>query len=122
MGTAPPRPCARPGCGALVSGAAYCPDHRATREGGRPSSPRRLYGKRWHARAHLFRRHYPLCGMRPNGQRPIGSRCYDEGRTTPGFQTDHVVPHRGDLRLFWDENNWQTLCAACGSAKTASGA
>lgn len=23
---------------------------------------------------------------------------------------DHVVPHRGDLDLFWDRTNWQTLC------------
>lgn len=23
---------------------------------------------------------------------------------------DHIVPHRGDLDLFWDPSNWQTLC------------
>lgn len=23
---------------------------------------------------------------------------------------DHVIPHRGDLVLFWDASNWQTLC------------
>ena len=23
---------------------------------------------------------------------------------------DHVIPHRGDLSLFWDRMNWQTLC------------
>ena len=24
---------------------------------------------------------------------------------------DHVVPHRGDMTLFWDVANWQSLCA-----------
>ncbi len=23
---------------------------------------------------------------------------------------DHITPHRGDKKLFWDENNWQALC------------
>lgn len=26
---------------------------------------------------------------------------------------DHVKPHRGDERLFWDEANLQTLCKPC---------
>jgi 5-methylcytosine-specific restriction protein A len=26
---------------------------------------------------------------------------------------DHVKPHRGDARLFWDETNLQTLCKPC---------
>jgi len=30
---------------------------------------------------------------------------------------DHVVPHRGDQRLFWLVANWQALCTACHQAK-----
>ncbi|MHC2666565.1 HNH endonuclease [Bradyrhizobium diazoefficiens] len=26
---------------------------------------------------------------------------------------DHINPHRGDERLFWDETNLQTLCKSC---------
>jgi 5-methylcytosine-specific restriction endonuclease McrA len=26
---------------------------------------------------------------------------------------DHIIPHRGDERLFWDETNLQTLCKRC---------
>lgn len=26
---------------------------------------------------------------------------------------DHITPHRGDERLFWDEANLQTLCKDC---------
>jgi len=50
------------------------------------------------------------------------SRCHDEGRITQAFQVDHVVPHRGDQALFWaEEENWQSLCASCGSRKSAAG-
>lgn len=34
---------------------------------------------------------------------------------------DHKRPHRGDLQLFWDRNNWQGLCEDCHRDKTASG-
>ena len=26
---------------------------------------------------------------------------------------DHIAPHRGDERKFWDEDNLQTLCKGC---------
>lgn len=32
---------------------------------------------------------------------------------------DHIIPHRGDLRLFWDRTNWQGLCVGCHNRKTA---
>lgn len=31
---------------------------------------------------------------------------------------DHIVPHRGDEKLFWDESNWQALCKRCHDSKT----
>jgi 5-methylcytosine-specific restriction endonuclease McrA len=31
---------------------------------------------------------------------------------TSQLVADHVVPHRGDERLFWDEGNLQGLCKA----------
>jgi len=27
-----------------------------------------------------------------------------------GLVVDHIIPHRGDKRLFWDRSNWQPLC------------
>ena len=36
-------------------------------------------------------------------------------------EVDHIVPHRGDYALFWDETNWQGLCKSCHSAKTRAG-
>ena len=26
---------------------------------------------------------------------------------------DHIVPHRGDHKCFWDRKNWQALCRSC---------
>lgn len=42
------------------------------------------------------------------------------GRVEPGYQVDHIVPHKGDPKLFWDRKNWQTLCQACGAYKSAT--
>jgi len=42
-------------------------------------------------------------------------------RLVLGTQTDHIIPHRGDQALFWDETNWQRLCLPCHSRKTLEG-
>lgn len=26
---------------------------------------------------------------------------------------DHIIPHKGDMTLFWDPDNWQSLCFWC---------
>ena len=26
---------------------------------------------------------------------------------------DHKIPHRGNYELFWDSDNWQSLCKRC---------
>jgi 5-methylcytosine-specific restriction endonuclease McrA len=35
-----------------------------------------------------------------------------EGNTSL-LVADHIKPHRGDVRLFWDETNLQCLCKSC---------
>lgn len=32
---------------------------------------------------------------------------------------DHRRPHRGDMKLFWDRNNWQSMAKECHDRKTA---
>ena len=44
--------------------------------------------------------------------------CQARGRIVPSALTDHVVPHRGDLTLFWSPSNWQGMCWSCHSAKS----
>jgi 5-methylcytosine-specific restriction protein A len=88
-----------------------------------PREPRRSahsrgYTRRWSRAAKAFRLQYPLCGMRPEHTPPVMSMCFLEHRTTPATLVDHVVPHRGDDALFWDEANWQSMCDPCHSRKT----
>ena len=33
---------------------------------------------------------------------------------------DHIVPHKGDLALFYDQTNWQSLCKRHHDIKTAA--
>jgi 5-methylcytosine-specific restriction enzyme A len=115
------RYCVWPTCSVRVV-RGYCRDHARDKDLRRGSPLERGYSARWNKRAAIFRASYPLCGMRPDGRPPVASQCFEAGRATPGAAVDHVVPHRGNLELFWDElNNWQTLCAACHGAKTAAG-
>lgn len=73
------------------------------------NSTQRGYGYKWQqARAGYLARH-PLC-----------VHCQKAGRVEEATEVDHVIPHRGDMALFWDSSNWQALCKPCHSAKTAS--
>lgn len=44
---------------------------------------------------------------------PLCVYCARLGRTTAATVVDHVTPHRGDMKLFWDQTNWQSLCKTC---------
>lgn len=60
------------------------------------------YGYRWQqARAGYLRKH-PLC-----------KRCHQQGIAEPAAVVDHITPHKGDMVLFWDRTNWQSLCGNC---------
>jgi 5-methylcytosine-specific restriction protein A len=45
--------------------------------------------------------------------------CQAHGRIVAATVVDHITPHRGDLRLFWNPTNWQPLCKRCHNAKSA---
>ena len=74
----------------------------------RPSAARRGYGRRWRKARAAFLACHPLCAA-----------CRAQGRVVPATVVDHVVPHRGDQKLFWDESNWEPFCKPCHDAKTA---
>lgn len=117
--------CNVPGCqGQAAPGQGYCTSHANQRERQRGLAAARGYVYRWRVRRRLFLGRYPLCGDRPLGVSPRGSACYDASprKLSPATQVDHVVPHRGDPLLFWNElDNWQSLCAECHSRKTQHG-
>lgn len=70
-------------------------DQRRAKE----SETRRLYWTaRWRAKAKAQLAAHPLCIM-----------CEAEGVIEPATVCDHVIPHRGDVDLFWDGET-QSLC------------
>ena len=68
----------------------------------RLSAAKRGYGHRWRTARHAYLRAHPLCVL-----------CQAERRVTEACVVDHIVPHRGDSKRFWDPSNWQPLCAPC---------
>lgn len=66
------------------------------------TSAERGYGYRWQQARLSYLRENPLCVMCEAETPP---------RTTVASIVDHKVPHRGDQELFWDQSNWQSLCA-----------
>ena len=72
--------------------------------GRRLSSHQRGYDHKWRkARdAYLADPKNALCVM-----------CLKRGKVTAATVVDHIVPHKGNDRLFWDRDNWQSLCKRC---------
>jgi len=52
-------------------------------------------------------------------EHPLCASCERVAQVTAATVVDHIVPHRGDPGLFWDEANWQSMCKPCHDAKTA---
>lgn len=75
----------------------------------RETAAQRGYGWRWQKAREGWLRAHPLC-----------VRCEARGLVVVGTDVDHIVPHKGDMELFWDRTNWQTLCGTCHDTKTAT--
>lgn len=52
-------------------------------------------------------------------EHPLCVEREGQGRVTPATVVDYIVPHKGSLELFWDENNLQPMCKCCHDSKTA---
>lgn len=68
----------------------------------RKSSTRRGYGYKWQKAREGFLKKNPLC---------VDHEA--RGQVVAATVVDHIVPHRGDMELFWDSDNWQPLCKLC---------
>ena len=105
--------CKKSGCGrSAVPGKDYCERHQNCAQAlDQKIFTKRGKSKQWHGlyesaewrkvRA-AFLKKYPICFI-----------C---GK--PATIADHIIPHRGDLTLFYDENNLQPMCQSCHSRKT----
>lgn len=111
MPWSPPKPCAHPGCRALVPrGERWCQEHRreVRREVDAARSPerRKLYNSAaWKKVRRAFVLAHPVCST--------------PGCGMPVTDVDHVVPvEQGGAPLSW--SNLDGKCHACHSRKTAS--
>lgn len=103
-----------------MPGLPHCEDHHAERQAAQAS--RRQQAKRgsesW---SHLY--HTPEWRRARKAHlkaHPLCVDCNSLGLVVPAREVDHITPHRGDRRLFWDRTNWQGLCTRCHSRKTAA--
>lgn len=82
----------------------------------RKSARERGYTTEWDKARELWLAEHPLC-----------AECERAGILHPHMEqgkshhVDHIVPHRGDMDRFWDQENWQTLCVRHHNEKTAGG-
>lgn len=72
---------------------------RAEADKRRGSARERGYTSQWDGAALDFRREHPLC---------LG--CQAVGRITAAAVVDHVEPHKGDPKKFWNRAMWQSAC------------
>lgn len=113
MPYAPKSPCRKRGCPSLATNGGYCSEHQALVQ--RPyhdvykgKTKDRGYGGKWQRARRSYLQMYPLC-----------AECLRQDRLVEATVVDHVVPHRGDMALFWNSDNWQSLCKQCHDSKTA---
>lgn len=81
-----------------------------THESRRGSAHARGYNARWQKCSKLFLREHPTC-----------AECERHGFVSEATLVDHIIPHRGNEGLFWDQDNWQALCDSCHNRKTGKG-
>ena len=70
----------------------------------RGTASERGYNSVWRSFRNRFLKEHPLCAY-----------CMREDRVTTATVVDHIVPHRGDPALFWQQGNHQSLCQSCHS-------
>lgn len=100
----PLTPCKHHGCPELTNNR-FCDKHKKLYE--RKSANKRGYDSRWRKARARFLKTNPLC-----------VQCLKDGRVVEATVVDHIIPHREDKKLFWDESNWQALCKSCHDKKT----
>ncbi|MBS9781465.1 MAG: HNH endonuclease [Gammaproteobacteria bacterium] len=70
--------------------------------GQRQSANRRGYNSKWQKARKAYLASNPLCVF-----------CKEKGIIKSATVIDHIIPHKGDMLLFWDKSNWQPLCKRC---------
>lgn len=107
----PMRPCSYPGCRTLTR-ERHCDKHKKQEQKRvdqqRGTAVKRGYNSRWQKARLTYLKSHPLC-----------VECLKEDKVVAATVVDHIIPHKGDQKLFWDTGNWQALCKQCHDKKTA---
>lgn len=121
--------CAYPGCHSPVPrGNRYCERHKeagARRDAeAKAKAAKRREQKRVqiagnsNARGYTYR--WKKLRDRFIAQHPYCEECFRQGKIVMATDIDHIVPHKGDRSLLYDERNLQALCHECHSRKTVT--
>jgi len=89
--TRPKKPCRHQGCPELTFDT-YCKNHAGLHH--RPSAHERGYDSKWRRLSKLYLQSHPLC-----------IECHRHGRLVEATVVDHIVPHRGEPKLMWNQKN-----------------
>ena len=106
------RPCLVGSCKEYASNGGYCDKHQykiKKKDRERGTAHQRGYGAEWNKQRDQFLNENPLC-----------ADCGKRGYIVPATVVDHIIPHKGNDVLFWDQTNWQPLCESCHNRKTAT--
>lgn len=106
------RPCLASGCKDFASNQGYCDKHQdkiRKKDRERGTAHQRGYDSRWSKARDEFLAKHPLC-----------VECRKKDYINPATVVDHIIPHKGDKQLFWDESNWQPMCETHHNIKTAT--
>jgi 5-methylcytosine-specific restriction enzyme A len=68
----------------------------------RDATQKLYHTKQWEGLKRQVKAEEPLCRM-----------CKDRGIVRATYAVDHIIPHKGDMALFWDRGNLQGLCKTC---------
>lgn len=102
-----PRIC---GCGKRVAVGVKCAcqiARKAAHDRRRPNATDRGYDSKWRRESRAFL------------ALPGNSHCIC-GCGRIANVVDHIIPHKGDMKLFWDRKNWQPMNSHCHNSKKQS--
>ena len=106
----PKKPCKFPGCPELTEGN-YCEAHQ--KEMGSESKRRDIPYK------HLYKtKYWQQLRQQVLNKQPLCVECLKAKRITPATVVDHIKPHKGNEKLFYNLKNLQSMCKSCHDRKT----
>lgn len=93
----------------LIYGDEGCSKCAVTKNKERPrkKTAERGYDHRWQEASERYRTEHPLCVP-----------CLLNNRTTGAQCVDHIIPRHSCEELFWEYDNWCSMCSRCHGRKT----